>query len=62
VSSTTSTLLADTRADVIWVLLLKKVCGNVKSRVLQASRDEMTERRGFEREFQGLGKLSVPFK
>ena len=42
-----------------WVLLLKKVCGNEKSPALQASLSEMTERRGFELEFQGLGELSV---
>jgi hypothetical protein len=44
-----------------WVLLLKKVCGNEKSPALQASLSEMTERRGFELEFQGLEELSVSF-
>jgi hypothetical protein len=38
---------------------LKRVCGNEKSPALQASRDEMTGRRGFELEFQGLEKLRV---
>jgi hypothetical protein len=37
-------------------------CENEKGPALQASRDEITERRGFELEFQGLGELTVSFK